>query len=145
MFALATHFPSVSADSETPAKLATVTLSVGNVYRIEAEVAHTPDERAQGLMFRKSLKETEGMLFIYPQTELHAMWMKNTLIPLSVAFIDADGIIINIEEMKPETLDTHAAQRVAAYSLEMNGGWFKKRRISPGSKIMGLDKAPRPQ
>jgi uncharacterized protein len=133
------------AETDAPTKLSTVALSVGNAYRIEAEVAHTPEARAQGLMFRKVLKDNQGMLFVYPNADMHAMWMKNTLIALSVAFIDADGVIINIEEMQPMTLDTHATKHPASYSLEMNGGWFKKRRIVPGAKILGLDKAPPPQ
>jgi uncharacterized protein len=131
--------------ADAPVKLPTIALGVGNVYRIDAEVAHNMAQRAQGLMFRPKLGENEGMLFVYTEKDLHAMWMKNTLLPLSVAFIDERGVIINIEEMAPMTTDTHAAQAPAAYSLEMNGGWFAKRRIKPGAKILGLERAPKPQ
>ena len=122
-----------------------ITLGIGGIHRVDAEVAHTASERSQGLMFREKLKENEGMLFVYPQPEVTGMWMKNTLIPLSVAFIDADGVIINIEEMEPHTLDAHMAKAPVKYSLEMNAGWFKKRHLGPGTKIKGLSKAPKPE
>jgi len=138
-------FAPMPANAEAGNRLATITLSVGNVYRIEVEVARTPHTRAQGLMFRETLGENEGMLFVHPQPEVHGMWMKNTLIPLSVAFIDDKGLIINIEEMQPLTLDAHMAKAPAKYSLEMKGGWFSKRRIGPGAKVLGLDKAPEPE
>ena len=132
------------AEMEAPA-LPKITLVVGNVHKVIAEVASVPSDRAQGLMHRKKLNDNEGMLFVYPQPHITGMWMKNTLIPLSVAFIDNKGVIINIEEMKPETLDAHMAKTPAKYSLEMNSGWFKKRKLGPGTKIKGLDKAPEPQ
>jgi uncharacterized protein len=134
----------VHAEVEPP-KLPKVTLSVGNVHKVIVEVASIPSDRAQGLMFRKNMPDSEGMLFIYPQPHITGMWMKNTLIPLSVAFIDDKGVIINVEEMKPETLDAHMAKAPAKYSLEMNSGWFKKRKLGPGTKIKGLEKAPEPQ
>ncbi len=127
------------------AKLPKITLGVGGVHNVIAEVASIPSDRAQGLMFRQKMKDNEGMLFVYPQPHITGMWMKNTLIPLSVAFIDEKGVIINIEEMKPETLDAHMAKAPAKYSLEMTSGWFKKRKLGPGTKIKGLEKAPGPQ
>ncbi len=141
VFALAT---SALAEMEAP-KLPKVTLDVGNVHKVIAEVASIPSDRAQGLMFRKKMADNEGMLFVYPQPHVTGMWMKNTLIPLSVAFIDEKGVIINIEEMKPETLDAHMAKAPAKYSLEMSSGWFKKHKLGPGTKIKGLEKAPEPQ
>lgn len=132
------------AEMEAP-KLPKVTLGVGGVHNVIAEVASIPSDRAQGLMFRKKLAGNEGMLFVYPQPHVTGMWMKNTLIPLSVAFIDEKGVIINVEEMKPETLDAHMAKGPAKYSLEMSSGWFKKRKLGPGTKIKGLEKAPEPQ
>jgi uncharacterized protein len=125
-------------------KLPKITLGVGGVHKVVAEVASIPSDRAQGLMYRKKLNDHEGMLFVYPQPHVTGMWMKNTLIPLSVAFIDEHGVIINVEEMKPETLDAHMAKGPAKYSLEMNSGWFKKRHLGPGTKIKGLEKAPEP-
>ena len=85
------------------------------------------------------------MLFVFPDASRHAMWMKNTFIPLSVAFIDEQGVITNIEDMKPHTEDAHPATRPARYALEMNLGWFAKRGIKAGAKIDGLDKAPPPR
>ena len=111
-------------------------------HAIRVEVANTPNTRSTGLMFRRSLPENQGMLFVYENEERHAMWMKNTLIPLSVAFIDRGGRIINIEDMQPQTEDTHAAQESAAYSLEMNQGWFKQRGIRRGDRVRGLERVP---
>ncbi len=119
-------------------------LSAG-FHRIEAEVAATDPNRQLGLMNRQSMPLQHGMLFVFPQANTHCMWMRNTLLPLSVAFIDADGYIINIEDMKPQTEDNHCARKPARYALEMNLGWFAQRGIKPGSKLSGIDKAPRPQ
>ncbi|NTV71294.1 MAG: DUF192 domain-containing protein [Azonexaceae bacterium] len=114
-------------------------------HRIEAEVAATDPNRQLGLMNRKAMPMQRGMLFVFPQENTHCMWMRNTLLPLSVAFMDADGKIINIEDMQPQTEDNHCARRPARYALEMNLGWFAQRGIKPGVKLGGLDKAPRPQ
>jgi uncharacterized protein len=138
-------FVSLAYAEVEPPKLPKLTLGVGSVHKVIAEVASIPSDRAQGLMFRKNMSDSEGMLFVYPQPHITGMWMKNTLIPLSVAFIDDKGVIINVEEMKPETLDAHMAKAPAKYSLEMNSGWFKKRKLGPGTKIKGLEKAPEPQ
>lgn len=123
------------------AELPEVTLAIGN-HRITAEVAATDGERAQGLMHRRILPENRGMLFVFPQVALHGMWMMNTYIPLSVAFLDERGVVINIEDMEPHTRDTHSAVRPARYALEANRGWFKKRGIKAGSKVEGLERAP---
>lgn len=117
-----------------------VALSIGG-HKLTAEVAATDASRTQGLMHRRILPEDRGMLFIFPDVARHAMWMMNTYIPLSVAFLDEQGVIINIEDMKPQTQDTHPAARPAKYALEMNLGWFKKRGIKPGAKLEGLDRA----
>ena len=119
-------------------------LSAG-MYRIEAEVAANDQHRQVGLMNRKTMPAQRGMLFVFPQERTHCMWMRNTLIPLSVAFIDADGYIINIEDMQPQTEDNHCAKVPARYALEMNEGWFAQRGIKPGFRLQGIDKAPRPQ
>jgi uncharacterized protein len=111
-------------------------------HAIRVEVANTPQTRQTGLMFRNNLSESQGMVFVYEAEDRHAMWMKNTLIPLSVAFIDRHGRIINIEDMEPQTEDTHMAAAPAAYSLEMNQGWFKKRGIKKGDLVQGLDRLP---
>jgi uncharacterized membrane protein (UPF0127 family) len=125
------------------AQLPTLELSAG-IYVIRAEVASTFDTRMQGLMFRKHLGQNEGMLFVFPQTELHCMWMKNTLIPLSVAFADVKGRIVSISEMQPQTEASHCASAPAKFALEMGKGWFSAKGIKPGASILGLDKAPEP-
>lgn len=112
------------------------------MYRIEAEVVTTPEQRATGLMRRAEMPAQHGMLFVFPQEMRHCMWMKNTLLPLSVAFLDRAGRIINVEEMQPQTEDNHCAKAEARYALEMNLGWFKTRGLSRGVQIVGLDKAP---
>ncbi len=114
-------------------------------HKLTAEVAATNPERMQGLMNRRMLPENRGMLFIFTEEAQHAMWMRNTFIPLSVAFIDSKGIITNIEDMKPQTENAHPATRPVRYALEMNLGWFAKRGIKAGAKIEGLEQAPMPR
>ncbi len=126
------------------AEVPLIELSAG-MHRIEAEVAADQAQRMLGLMNRKTMPAQRGMLFVFPQSNAHCMWMRNTLLPLSVAFIDDEGRIINIEDMRPQTEDNHCARVPARYALEMNLGWFAQRGIKPGSKINGIDKAPRPQ
>ena len=111
-------------------------------HAIRVEVANTPQTRQTGLMFRNNLSENQGMAFVYEAEDRHAMWMKNTLIPLSVAFIDRHGRIINIEDMQPQSEDTHMAAAPAADSLETTQGWFKKRGIKKGDPVQGLDRLP---
>lgn len=114
---------------------------MANGHEISASVAATSAERKQGLMNRGSLGKNEGMLFVFPREGHHAMWMKNTLIPLGVAFIDANGMIVNIAEMAPLTLNRHAAQKPALYALEMNAGWFREHGIKAGDTVSGLARA----
>jgi uncharacterized membrane protein (UPF0127 family) len=114
-------------------------------HRLTAEVASTDPDRMQGLMHRRMLPENRGMLFVFRDVARHGMWMMNTYIPLSVAFIDEAGVIVNIEDMQPHTRDSHTAKKPVRYALEMNLGWFRKRGIGPGMKIEGLDKAPPPR
>jgi uncharacterized membrane protein (UPF0127 family) len=122
----------------------TIDLSAG-MYRIEAEVAATPDTRERGLMFRESMPASRGMLFVFPAPATHCMWMRNTPLPLSVAFIDEAGRIINIAEMKPHTETSHCASQPARFALEMNTGWFSGRGIAPGMRLSGLDRVPQPR
>lgn len=112
-----------------------------NGHAIRAEVARTPAERAKGLMNRRSMGKNDGMLFVFEQPQVVSMWMKNTLIPLSVAFIDEQGRIINIAEMLPETLDSHSSLALAKYALEMNAGWFDKHNILAGKSVDGIEAA----
>ncbi|HET7764483.1 MAG TPA: DUF192 domain-containing protein [Burkholderiales bacterium] len=123
------------------AQLPTVELTAG-IHLIHAEVADTFESRAQGLMFRKYLGPNEGMLFVFPQIDRPCMWMKNTLIPLSVAFLDAQGKIVSISEMQPQTEDSHCAAGPAKFALEMAGGWFASKGLKPGATLVGVSKAP---
>lgn len=119
-------------------------LTVG-MYRIDAEVAADQGSRMQGLMHRRAMAPQQGMLFVFTEANRHCMWMRNTLIPLSVAFLDDQGSILNIEDMEPQTENNHCAARPARFALEMNKGWFAQKGIKAGTKLNGLDKAPRPQ
>lgn len=114
-------------------------------HRIEAEVAADQTNRMQGLMNRRSMGANQGMLFVFQQKERHCMWMRNTFLPLSVAFLDEEGKIINVEDMKPQTDDSHCAARPARFALEMNLGWFSNRGLKPGQRIAGIEKSPRPR
>lgn len=124
---------------EGPQRLPAITLTAG-MYRISAEVAQTPEQQAIGLMHRKEMPQHAGMLFVYERPAPLCFWMKNTLIPLSIAFLNEDGSIINIAEMKPLSLDSHCSARPAQYALEMNAGWFSRRGFKPGDRIGGLPK-----
>lgn len=116
-------------------------LSAG-MHRIEAEVAATPASRQTGMMLRTFMAPQRGMLFVFPEAAEHCMWMRNTLVPLSVAFLDEKGRIINVEDMKPRSEDNHCSLKPARYALEMNLGWFKSRGLGAGSSIGGIDKVP---
>lgn len=113
------------------------------MHLIHAEVAADYSTRGRGLMHRKELAPNAGMLFVFDAPSEHCMWMKNTYIPLSVAFIDADGTIINIADMEPHSEQTHCSARPALYALEMTRGWFAERGIKPGVKLGGLQPARR--
>jgi uncharacterized membrane protein (UPF0127 family) len=125
-----------------PLQAATLLDLTAGFYRIEAEVAYTDETRQIGLMYRQKMPASHGMLFVFDQPAGHCMWMKNTLLPLSVAFLDDKGRIINVEEMQPQTEDNHCAAQPAKYALEMNLGWFRSRGIGPGVALGGIDKAP---
>jgi hypothetical protein len=124
-----------------PAWSAGIALKVGS-HSIQAEIASTPESRMTGLMQRDHLCADCGMLFIFPKADRHNFWMKNTPLPLSIAFIAADGSILNITEMQPNSTDIHNAQGDALYALEMNRNWFAKNGIKAGDKTQGLKLAP---
>ncbi|MBX3623875.1 MAG: DUF192 domain-containing protein [Rhizobacter sp.] len=119
-----------------PQSLPTIKLGAG-IHNIVAQVAQNPEQRATGLMFRTSMPTNEGMLFVFEQPAKQCFWMKNTLLPLSIAFIADNGTVLNIEEMKPQTLDSHCSIEPVRYVLEMNAGWFGKRGIKPGTRLTG--------
>ncbi len=111
-------------------------------HEVRAEIANTEQGRLRGLMFRDKLAENSGMIFLYTRPEASAMWMKNTRIALSVAFIDTNGRILNIAEMEPYSEEAHASSGAAAYALEMNRGWFRKQGIKAGDLVEGLKDLP---
>lgn len=113
-----------------------IQLSAG-MHLINAQVAATPKQREIGLMYRSDMPTGEGMVFVFESASELCFWMKNTVIPLTAAFLTEDGTIINLEDMKPKTTDSHCAKKPARYVLEMNQGWFAKRGIKEGQKING--------
>ncbi|MEW6313619.1 MAG: DUF192 domain-containing protein [Pseudomonadota bacterium] len=121
---------------------ATVSLDI-NGHAVTAELAITQAEQERGLMYRKALPTDHGMLFVFEVPDRYSMWMENTTLPLAVAFIGRDGVILNIEEMQPLTRDHHTAAGDVWYALEMNAGWFAKNGIKPGDKVHGLEQAAR--
>lgn len=119
-----------------PQSLPTIKLGAG-IHNIQAMVAQTPEQRAIGLMNRATMGTNEGMLFVFEEPAKQCFWMKNTLLPLSAAFIADNGTVVNIEDMKPQTLDSHCSTQPVRYVLEMNQGWFAKRGIKPGARLTG--------
>ena len=120
--------------------LPTVKLNFG-IHLVTAELADNDASRMRGLMFRERLAPNNGMLFVFEARAVHCMWMRNTLIPLSVAFIDDDGSIVNIEDMQPKTEVSHCAARPVRYALEMDKGWFAQRGLKAVAKMSGLPAA----
>ena len=135
------NFGVILAFSLSPAWAESIKLVI-NKQVITAEVAHTPESRRKGLMQRKSLCPNCGMLFVFNKPDQLAFWMRDTPLPLSIAFIASDGEIINIEEMQPFSPAIHRAQKAALFALEMNRNWFTKKNILPVAFIKGLDQAP---
>lgn len=132
-----------TAQEQPQRDLPRVTLGAG-MHRIDAQVALTPDQRQIGLMFRAEMPQHEGMLFVFDQPAQQCFWMKNTLLPLTAAFVADDGVIVNLVDMKPQTTDSHCSAKPVRYVLEMNLGWFAKRSIKAGFKLTGKPfEAPR--
>ncbi|MGJ7541438.1 DUF192 domain-containing protein [Variovorax sp. LT1R16] len=107
------------------------------MYQIDAQLALTPQQQQTGLMYRKEMPQAEGMLFVFEQPSTQCFWMKNTLLPLSAAFVADDGRIVNLVDMQPLTLDSHCSDEPVRYVLEMNQGWFAKKNIKKGTKLTG--------
>ena len=125
-----------TAAQDAPQQLRSIPLTAG-MHVIQAEVAASPQERAIGLMHRKSMPANNGMLFVFEEANPQCFWMKNTLLPLSIAFIDDAGQVVNIADMKPLDENSHCSAKPVRFALEMNQGWFAKRGIKAGSKIGG--------
>jgi uncharacterized membrane protein (UPF0127 family) len=134
----------LAVSTASAAEFPLIELSAG-IHRIEAEVVADQPSRMQGLMNRRALASGQGMLFVFPQRARHCMWMKNTLLPLSVAFLDDDGRVLNVEDMQPQTEDNHCAVQSARFALEMNLGWFAGRGIAAGARIAGVERSPAPR
>ena len=117
-------------------RLPTVSLGAG-MHIIKAEVALTPEQHQIGLMHRTRMGANEGMLFVFDRPGQQCFWMKNTLIPLQIAFVADDGTVVNLAEMKPHSLDSHCSTRPVRFVLEMNTGWFSKRGVKPGAQLRG--------
>jgi hypothetical protein len=122
------------ADQRPQLELPRLTLSAG-MHLIQAQLAATPEQRSTGLMFRTEMPANEGMLFVFEQASQQCFWMKNTLIPLTAAFVADDGTLVNLVDMKPQSLDSHCSTAPVRYVLEMNQGWFAKRGIKAGYKL----------
>lgn len=142
--ALALFLTVVASGAAARDDMPRIELTAG-IHRIQAEVAHTDAQRQQGLMHRTFMAVNQGMLFVFPQPQRVCMWMRNTFLPLSVAFLDEQGKVINIADMQPKTETTHCADAPARYALEMNQGWFAAKGVGSGLPIQGLDRAPSPR
>ena len=138
--ATAQRVESIAPDKPQP-RLPTMPLKIGR-QSIKAEIAADDASRQRGMMFRTKMGANEGMLFVFAQDAYYAMWMRNTLLPLSLAFIDGTGRIVSLHEMAPRTETSHRAEAPARYALEMNAGWFARHGIKVGDVVHGLDKAP---
>jgi uncharacterized membrane protein (UPF0127 family) len=121
-------------------KFGTTQIKVGN-QPLKVELALTDAQRMQGLMFREKLGTNDGMLFVFDEPAYQSMWMKNTLIPLSVAFLDADGVILNILDMEPHTLTPNMSAGPARFAIETNKGWFAEHKVKAGDRATGLSRA----
>ena len=134
-------FAGASAAEGVPQNLPAITLQAG-MHNIRAAVAKTPGERQIGLMYRREMAQHEGMLFIFDEATPQCFWMKNTPLPLTIAFLEDDGTVVNLADMQPQALDSHCSAKPVRFVLEMHQGWFAKRGIKAGARIGGAPFAP---
>ena len=127
---------SAAAQNQPQMDLPRVKLAIG-MHQIDAQVAADFSQRMTGLMFRREMPQHEGMLFVFDQPSIQCFWMRNTLLPLTAAFVADDGTIVNLADMKPQTDDSHCSTKPVRFVLEMNQGWFAKKGIKPGTKLTG--------
>ena len=113
------------------------------MFQIDTQIAQTPQQRQIGLMFRKEMPTHEGMLFIFDEPQKQCFWMKNTLLPLTAAFVDDEGVIVNTADMQPRSTDSHCSDKPVRFVLEMNQGWFAKKKIGKGYKLKSAVFAPK--
>ena len=121
---------------DRPQRLASTQLTAG-FHLINAEVASTQEQRAIGLMNRPTMPANDGMLFVFEQPGEQCFWMKNTLLPLSIAFLADDGTVVNIADMQPQSDASHCSAKPVRFALEMNQGWFAKRGVKAGTRLTG--------
>ncbi len=133
---LSSLLAAAAAQTGPQPKLPTTPLTIG-IHVVQAELAVTPDQQATGMMFRTTMGTNEGMLFVNDEPGVRCFWMRNTLLPLSIAFIADDGTIVNTAEMEPKSDKSHCSAQPVRFALEMNQGWFAKRGIKPGAKVSG--------
>ena len=131
----ATAQAQLSAASQAQ-QLQATTLNAG-MHNIRAQLAMTPEQRQIGLMYRREMPANDGMLFVFEEPQPQCFWMKNTLLPLTIAFVADDGTIVNLADMQPMNEASHCSAKPVRYALEMNQGWFAKRGIKAGSKLGG--------
>jgi uncharacterized membrane protein (UPF0127 family) len=136
LLALALATAAATWAQDQPQNLAATTLKVG-MHNIRAQLAITPMQRQIGLMHRREMPSHEGMLFVFDEPSQQCFWMRNTFIPLSIAFLADDGTVVNLADMKPQSDDSHCSAKPVRFVLEMNQGWFVKRGVKPGTRISG--------
>jgi uncharacterized membrane protein (UPF0127 family) len=137
LLVIALWFSGPALAQETPqTQLQRITLSAG-IHQMDIQVALTPEQHQIGLMYRSEMPQNEGMLFVFQAPSKQCFWMKNTILPLTAAFVADDGSIVNLEDMKPQTTDSHCSLKPVRYVLEMNQGWFGKKGLRAGSKLVG--------
>lgn len=119
----------LNAAAQTPQTQLPRLLIQAGMYQIDAQVASTYDQRAIGLMYRQDMPQHEGMLFVFEELQIQCFWMKNTLLPLTAAFVADDGTIVNLADMKPNTTESHCSEKPVRYVLEMKQGWFAQKNI----------------
>ena len=132
VLALAAH-----AQGTPQTNLPRIKLQAG-MFQIDTQVAQTPDQRSMGLMYRTEMPQHEGMLFVFEQPATQCFWMKNTILPLTAAFVADDGTIVNLADMKPQTTDSHCSEKPVRFVLEMHQGWFAKKGLKAGSRLGGV-------
>lgn len=137
----ASLFAAAAAQTVAQPKLDAIDLQAG-MHVIRAEVARTPLQQQTGLMFRREMAANEGMLFVFDQPAQRCFWMRNTPLPLTIAYIADDGGIVDLIDMQPLSEQTHCSSKPVRYALEMNQGWFAKRGIKPGFRLKGAPFAP---
>ncbi len=136
-FFLSTLALTATAQDTPQTTLPRIKLQAG-MYQIDTQVAQTEAQRQIGLMFRQEMPQHEGMLFVFEQPATQCFWMKNTLLPLTAAFVADDGTIVNLVDMKPQTTDSHCSAKPVRFVLEMNQGWFAKKGFKAGSRLSGV-------